>query len=253
MRRSLLRRKPLVFILLFLLVLAIVAALLLAWLGTSIGALLPEAELALESDAQVRVDRERWLSFAPAELATKAGFIFYPGGRVAAEAYAPLGRALAEAGYLAVLMPLPLNLAILNPGAAADVIAAYAEIESWVIGGHSLGGLMAARFAYEQPEQVAGLVLLAAYPEGHVDLSERALPVATIYGGRDGLSTVEEIEASFALLPADARKTFIRGGNHAGFGWYGAQAGDLPAQISRAEQLAQVLATILPLMAEAGQ
>jgi len=244
------RRLP---CLLILLILIIAAVGLWAGLQGQIRQPLPEARAALDAGAALRIDDERWLVFAPQAPPPTRGFIFYPGGLVVAEAYAPLGRALAEAGYLAVLVPMPLHLAVLQPAAAADVMAAYPEIEAWVLGGHSLGGAMAARFAYEQPGRLDGLVLLAAYPEAHADLSQRALAVATIYAELDGLATVAEIERSFPLLPAHAQKILIEGGNHAGFGWYGEQAGDRPAAISREAQAAQVLAALLPLMAEAGK
>ena len=211
-----------------------------------------EAESALASDAAVLVRREPWLSFEPTEATVSSGFIFYPGGRVAPEAYAPLARALAEKGVLAVIVPMPLNLAVLNPDAAAAVIAAYPQVSAWVIGGHSLGGAMAARFAYTHPDAVTGLVLLAAYPESHIDLRERRLAVATVYGDRDGLATLPEIEASFLRLPEAARKILIAGANHAQFGWYGPQAGDLSPRISRREQQEQALNALMSLMREAG-
>ena len=126
---------------------------------------------------------------------------------MAPEAYAPLARTLAA------IVPMPLNLAILNPDAAPAVIAAYPQVAKWLIGGHSLGGVLAARFAYHNPELVSGLLLLAAYPEAQIDLSERDLAVATIYGDRDGLATVQEIEASFFRLPTDAQKISIAAAN----------------------------------------
>ena len=232
------------------LALALIAAL--VWLGRPAGEIMAEAEEALLSDAAVLVKREAWLSFEPAVHSAVDGFIFYPGGRIAPEAYAPLARALAKEGLLAVIVPMPLNLAILNPEAASAVIAAYPQVANWVIGGHSLGGVMAARFAYHNPEVVAGLLMLAAYPEAQFDLAERGLAVATVYGDRDGLATVPEIEASFSQLPAHARKVLIAGGNHAQFGWYGPQAGDLEAGISRHQQQDQVLKALMSLMREAG-
>ena len=47
-----------------------------------------EAEAALDSNAAVSVEAEPWLTFTPADPAA-TGLIFYPGGRVPAEAYAP--------------------------------------------------------------------------------------------------------------------------------------------------------------------
>ena len=220
------------------------------WFASPIGELLPAAEAALESDARVRVNREPWLVFEPVSSEFTRGFILYPGGRVAPEAYAPLARTLAEQGTLAVITPMPLNFAIFNPAAADAVIDAYPQVSVWLIGGHSLGGVMAARYAHDNPERVAGLVLLAAYPEAHIDLSGRELAVATIYGDRDGLVSLDEIAGSLALLPAAARTVLIAGGNHAQFGFYGAQDGDRPAGIGREEQQAQVQAAISELLVE---
>jgi hypothetical protein len=42
----------------------------------------------------------------------------------------------------------------------------------------------------------------------------------------------------------------IKGGNHAQFGWYGAQEGDNPATISREEQQAQILTATLALLSK---
>ena len=235
---------------LFVVALAIIAAL--VWLGRPVGELMAEAESALVSDSAVIVRPEPWLRFEPTGRAIDSGFIFYPGGRVAPEAYAPLAHALAEDGVLAVIIPMPLNLSILNPAAASAAMAAYPQVARWVIGGHSLGGVMAARFAYNHPDDVDGLVLLAAYPEAGIDLSGRDLAVATLYGDRDGLATVPEIEESFIRLPMNARKILIAGGNHAQFGWYGPQAGDQPPGISRLDQHNQVLKAVLSLMRETG-
>ncbi|MDH4137642.1 MAG: alpha/beta hydrolase, partial [Anaerolineae bacterium] len=131
---------------------------------------------------------------------------------------------------------------------AAGVMAAFPEVERWVVGGHSLGGAMAARFAHRQPSAVQGLVLWASYPSASDDLSARDLVVASIYGTRDGLATGEKIAASRPLLPAETRWMAIAGGNHAQFGWYGPQSGDNPATISREAQQQEVIAATLILL-----
>ena len=53
---------------------------------------------------------------------------------------------------------------------AQEVIAAYPEIQHWAVGGHSLGGAMAARFVYQHPGAIQGLALWAAYPASSDDL-----------------------------------------------------------------------------------
>ena len=208
-----------------------------------------ETLAALESDSLVQVSTDRWLVFEPATGQPTAGLVLYPGGRVDPRSYSPAARALAEEGYLAVIVPMPLNLAVFAADAAADVIAAYPEVSAWAIGGHSLGGAMAARFAYSHPEQVQGLVLWAAYPDGSNDLSSRDLAVTSIHGTLDGLATIEKIDASRALLPPTTEWVAIEGANHAQFGWYGPQSGDNPASISREEQQQQIVAATLDLLA----
>ncbi len=111
-------------------------------------------------------DAERlrgWYVFAP-EGEPLAGLVFYPGGLVDAAAYAPLLRRRADGGVLSVLVPMPLELAVFGVARAADVIAAFPEVSPWLIGGHSLGGAMAAEFVKRSPDVVDGLVLLASYP-----------------------------------------------------------------------------------------
>lgn len=219
-----------------------------AWAYTPLGPM-PEALAALQSDATVQVTTSPWLTFAPAGSQPTTGFIFYPGGRVDARSYAPAARAIAEQGYLAVITPVPFNLAVFKPAAADAVIAAHPEITRWAVGGHSLGGAMAANYVYTHPDAVQGLVLWAAYPAGNNSLADRPLAVVSIYATNDGLATPEKIAASRPLLPADARFVAIEGGNHAGFGWYGPQGGDGQATIAREAQQARIVDTTAELLA----
>jgi dienelactone hydrolase len=131
---------------------------------------------------------------------------------------------------------------VLYPGGRVDY-RAYAAV-----GGHSLGGAMAASYARKQPDKVQGLVLWAAYPSGSDDLSGHGLQVVSIYATRDGLTTGANIEASRRLLPSSTRWVAIEGGNHAQFGWYGAQSGDQEATISREEQQAQIVTATVDLL-----
>jgi dienelactone hydrolase len=214
------------------------------WAETPLGPM-PEALAALESDAKVQVEQGDWYVFRPVGQTPDTGMVIYPGGRVDPRSYAPTARILAEEGYLTVIVPMPLNLAVFDPGAAAEVIAAYPEITTWAVGGHSLGGAMAANFARKNSDLLGGLFLWAAYPASSDDLSGQDLNVISIYGTLDGLATGDKIEASRPLLPADTVWVAIQGGNHAQFGWYGDQPGDNPAAISREEQQAQVVAAMI--------
>ncbi len=206
------------------------------------------ADAATQTDAQVQVKTARWLEFRPIGQTPRAGLIFYPGGLVHPEAYSPLARAIAAQGYLVVIPPMPLNLAVFASDRASEVMAAYPEIRRWAVGGHSLGGAMAARYAYQHPGAVAGLALWAAYPEASASLADRPLQVVSVYGTRDGLATLDKIEASRPNLPPTTRYVAIEGGNHAQFGDYGPQRGDQPAAISADAQHAQVVTATVELL-----
>ena len=240
------RLKKLLLLLLLLPVLAVGGFVL--WAQTT-PAPMAEALAALESDSLVQVTTDRWLVFKPANEEPTAGLILYPGGRVDPRSYSPAARAVAGEGYLVVIVPMPLNLAVFASDAATDVIAAYPDVSLWAIGGHSLGGAMAARFAYGHPAEVQGLALWAAYPDGSNHLSDRDLAVTSIYGTLDGLATTEKIAASRTLLPPTTEWVTIEGGDHAQFGWYGPQSGDNPATNSREEQQRQVVEATLELLA----
>jgi pimeloyl-ACP methyl ester carboxylesterase len=192
------------------------------------------ARFAMDSDDVVAVSRDDWIVFRPGDNDPSAGFIFYPGGKAEPAAYAPLLRDLAAQGYLVVMTPMPLNLALLAPERAARVFPRFPEIRTWVIAGHSLGGVMAAEFAERHPEDIAGLVLWASYPADFSDLSGTALPVLSVSGTADALTTPGKIEASRRLLPPDTRFVAIAGGDHWNFGDFAPGQGT--AQISRHEQ-----------------
>ena len=212
---------------------------------------------ALESDADVSVVRTEiaW-EFAPASEDPRVGLIFYPGGRVDARSYAPLARELARNGYLVAIVPMPLNLAVLSPDRADGVIAGHPEIAIWTIAGHSLGGAMAAQYADENRATISGLGLLAAYPPSTTDLGDAEMQVVSVYGTRDGVLSEENFSEGMMRLPADVSVVGIDGANHAGFGSYGEQPGDNPAEIGPEEQLEATVETLgrmlVPLRIRAG-
>lgn len=184
--------------------------------------------------------------FVPAQ--PKVGLIFYPGGKVEYTAYAPLLRMLAGEGILCVAVEMPLNLAVLDVDAAADIPGRFAEIERWYIGGHSLGGSMAASHAAEHGDAYAGLILLAAYSTA--DLRESELDVLSIYGSEDGVLNMEKYGQYRDNLPEDVVEYVIEGGNHAQFGSYGIQEGDGEAAITAEEQTIITAMKIVDLIQE---
>lgn len=217
------------------------------WAQTPLGPM-PEAVAALGSDERVVVSRDGPIVFQPKGTAPVAGLIFYPGARVDPVSYAPAMRALAEQGFLAVIVPMPLNLAVLAPDRAAKVMADFPGVERWAVSGHSLGGAMAAAFVASSPAAVDGLVLWAAYPASGDDLSAWQGRVLSVSATNDGLTTLDDILRTKPLLPAGTEFVVVDGGNHAQFGWYGDQRGDGVAGVSRQDQQAQVVAATVRLL-----
>jgi pimeloyl-ACP methyl ester carboxylesterase len=216
------------------------------WLATP-AALLPEASAAQASTDSVQFERrDGWLVFTPPGARPSTGLIFYPGGRVSAEAYAPAGAAIAAHGYRVVIPSMPFNLAFFNADAADPIRAAYPEVMTWVIGGHSLGGAMAADYASRHPGELAGLVLWASYSAS--DLSGSGLDVVSIYGARETGRASFLDPANTANLPADTHYVEIPGGNHEQFGYYTGQPNDPAAGIPRDDQQAEAVSATLALL-----
>ncbi len=166
-----------------------------------------------------------------------AGIIFYPGGKVEHTAYIPLMKALAENGIFTVLVKMPFNLAVFKPAAADGIREQFPDIESWYMAGHSLGGSMAASYVADNADSFDGLILLAAYSTD--DLSEAGLEVLSVYGSLDEVRNEKKYEQYRKNLPEDLVEAVIEGGNHAGFGMYGAQKGDGEATITNTRQIKQ--------------
>ena len=131
---------------------------------------------------------------------------------------------------------------------ADRILESSPNFETRVIGGHSLGGVMAANYALKHQEMMDGVVFWASYPSGSDDLSASNLAVLSIFGSNDGLSTPEKIAASETLLPKDTVFEKIEGGNHAQFGSYGPQKGDKQAEISPEAQQAQIVNATLKFL-----
>lgn len=177
------------------------------------------------------------------EKEESTGVIFYPGGKIEEDAYAPLMAELAEEGYEVYVVCMPLKLAVFNKDGARDIIEERPDIDHWIMMGHSLGGAMAASFTAENTEEMKGLILLAAYSTE--DLSESGISVLSIYGTEDEVLNKEKYEKHFSNLPENTTEYVIQGGNHANYGYYGEQKGDGVAEISREEQIQQVMDQII--------
>lgn len=203
--------------------------------------LVPTAQLAVENEGS---------SLAFGETTAEIGIVFYPGAKVEYLSYAPLLRELAEQGFFCVVVEMPFNLAFFDIDAARDVMAEYPEVKQWWIGGHSLGGSMAANYCASNADAFEGLILLASYSAD--DLPSTGLRVHSIYGSKDTVLTIGKLESARTLMPSDYVEHVIEGGNHAYFGNYGEQAGDGTATISHEQQWAETAAIMAEAMEDGG-
>lgn len=201
----------------------------------------------------VKINTQSVLAFFPAQAEPHIGIIFYPGGRVDYRAYAPFADALSKRGFLVVIPRMPFNLAVFDYKAAKPIIEQFPSIEHWAIGGHSLGGSMAAHYLVENQDEIDGLLLIASYPAAGDNLTNYSGSVTSVSATVDGLATADDIAASKLLLPSATSFVLINGGNHAQFGWYGDQTGDNPATINREEQQAQLLQATIDLLDSIGK
>ena len=182
------------------------------------------------------INLQKLYIFSPVNQKPDTCLIIYPGGKVDPEAYSTIAFKIAEKGIETIIVPMPFNFAILGIKRAKKVVEGYSDIENWFIAGHSLGGVAASSFAEDNLEIMDGLILWASYPANSNNISDTNLPVLSIYGELDGLSSPEKIEKNKDLLPDTTIYYEIIGGNHAGFGDYGQQNGDNSAEISLKDQ-----------------
>ena len=172
--------------------------------------------LATEDHLEVRDD----LTILSLSYPTDTATIFYPGAKVEGAAYLSLLDRLRQTGLTCILAEMPFHLAIFDVNAAEDVMAQFPDIRHWYLAGH--------------PD---GLILLGTYPYGDYPVED----TLTVYGSLNQ-SVEDKIDYTENVVK-------IEGGNHAQFGNYGPQKGDLPAAISAEEQQAQTVAAITDFIA----
>ena len=220
---------------------------------------LPDALDALTSDGTVTVSETRLplacvnpklYVFEPARATPQKGLILYPGGLVDPRSYAPTARAIAARGYLVVIVSMPFDLAPFGPHRASRVQWLFPDIQQWAIGGHSVGGAYACKYAKDRSSRVAGVVIWASFPSERFRLDDTAVRVICIYGTNNPNCNADEIEANKPFLPADTLCVEIDGANHTQFGYYDTspdpiQPGDDFATISRQQQQKIIIAHTL--------
>lgn len=228
-----------------------------SWLANSVRTRGVDAATLASNQAVTVVSDAAGLAFLPASPRGRTALVFICGGGIAAEAYAPLLRPIAEEGFPVFVVRLPYRFAPLDShkaeavDRARRVIAAHRDVPHWVIAGHSLGGALAARMARLDPGSLSGMVLVGTTHPKEDDLSSLRIPVTKVYALRDGVAPPDRVLANRGLLPTHTRWIEIAGGNHSQFGRYGRQLFDSRATIGREEQEAITRAAILQMLGEA--
>ncbi len=220
------------------LIACVVLAVVIAACGIGVGVYAGTYSRAEEIALEAMATGETYGDYTVFDGGGDTGLVFYPGGKVEAAAYAPLLRRLADVGVTCVLAEMPLNLAVLDAKAWEEAVTYAPAVKTWYIGGHSLGGAMAASSATAE-NGFAGLVLLAAYPTDTVDL-----PTLSIYGSEDGVMDREKYAEGLTGM-SHIKEVVITGGNHAQFGYYGEQKGDGHPTTEREAQIAITVSEIL--------
>lgn len=174
------------------------------------------------------------------------GVVFHPGARVDARAYLATLEPLAVSGYRVVIVKEPLGIAFLSAGLVRARIERDTDIRTWVVAGHSLGGVVACSEAASN--DVEGLLLWASYPASDISDADW-LEVGSIYGTEDAISEPDRIRESEPLLPDQTTFTQIVGGIHSYFGDYGIQRGDGEPGVDRETARGEIADASLELLA----
>lgn len=214
---------------------------------TQVGVMGAEAEplAAAEANPGLTISSDgTGIVLSPTSGATGQGLVFIPGAKVEAEGYiATFVDTVVDDGITVVITRPWLNLAFFDPRPLSTFTELAPGVSTWAVGGHSLGGVRACQLASDAD----ALVLFASYCAN--DLSASGLPVLSLSGSEDGLSTPQKIADAKGELPANATFVEIPGASHASFGAYGPQPGDGtptadPAEVDRV--IADELAGFLP-------
>ncbi len=202
----------------------------------------PAALAALESDTAVTVSQDQWTVFSPVNANPGKGLIFYPGGECDERGYAEVLKDIAAQGYLVVMVPMPLQLAIFGIESATEVMEAYPDIQSWAIAGHSLGGSMAARYAHHHPENLSGLIMWDAYAPD--DMTSSTLKIRMIHRANQAGDPPEDYTPHLPNLPEQTEFYPLKGGTHIAFGDFipGRMYRDAPLGVLDAQQQRKLVA-----------
>ncbi len=145
---------------------------------------------------------------------------------------------------------MPLKTAFLGVERANDAMSAFPAVRYWYLAVHSLGGVAASLYMQQFAGRLDGLLFWASYPV--TDLSHLTLDVLSIYATGDRQTTLEDIEQSRGLMPADAQLIEIEG-DHWQFGHFSSELQEEAPTVSREQQQAAIVAATVDFVTGRGR
>lgn len=197
----------------------------------------------LNSDLISVIETDDKISFKSKTSENKLEIIFFQGGLTDPKAYAPLCRKIAEYGFTCHLIKMDWRLPQYDYQKVSNLF--NLNEGSFIIGGHSQGGKMAAQFVYENPNIFKGLFLMGTSHPRDIELSNQNISCIKLYADNDGLASVEEVMENKSKLPKNTELILIKGGNHSQFGYLGKLLMDGSPDISLEEQQKQTYTNLI--------
>jgi len=217
-----------------------------AWVSSSFPADAQRLESVQSDEDLTYEDLGNAIKLQPAQEPTGQGLIFFPGAKVEPAAYASVLSEAAENGVTVLIAKPPLNIALLHLGSLDDIMDLAPEVDSWAVGGHSMGGVKACEYADDQ--RVAKLLLFASYCASTEVSDHPGLDVLALYGDRDEVINRQEVENFEHQFSENASSATLNGVTHAQFGDYGLQPGDGTALVSISEAHQLISGRFLPFL-----
>ncbi|ALV47893.1 hypothetical protein MB46_19685 (plasmid) [Arthrobacter alpinus] len=228
-------------------VLVIVAACFIAWANTTYPTNTQRLSQVRSDTRIVYEELDNVIRLKPAEAQSTQGLIFLVGAKVEPQSYAAtLSDAAAEGTTVLIVRP-PLNLALLQFDSFETLTRYGPGVQTWAVGGHSMGGVKACTYA--QDSRVTKLLLFASYCSSDTLAKRSDLEVLSLQGSQDKVIKRENLENFSSLMPEHSQIITLNGVTHAQFGDYGQQSGDGTADVTTTEAHQLISEQVLPFLA----
>ena len=177
-----------------------------------------EAMAVMQSDEQVTVNYDDYLTLSPKGITPTTGIVFYIGAYCDVRGYMPVWKEIAAEGYLVITPKMPFDFAIFGPDKADEVRASHPEITKWIIAGHSMGGAMAGVYASNNLGNLSGMIVFDSYPPRSNSIAEAEMPILVFERARADGSRAQKFVDNADLYPEYVSPVLIPGAQHMYYG-----------------------------------